>query len=104
MVRYLSNSYKGVGKKTAERLVQEYGSGLFEKLHREPKEVEAVIPAGRFEQLLKGWKADLARRLERTSPDTSPQAEEKEESRPASRRRTRRGGRGRGKEGEPEEG
>ena len=34
LVRYLTNSYKGVGKKTAERLVEEFGSGLFEVLHR----------------------------------------------------------------------
>jgi len=104
MVRYLSNSYKGVGQKTAERLVEEYGSELFDMLHREPGKLEAVIPAGRVEQLLKGWEADLARRLERTSGDESPQADEKEESRPVSRRRTRRGGRGRGKGEEPVEG
>jgi uncharacterized protein (TIGR00288 family) len=61
IVQYLTNSYKGVGEKTAEQLVNEFGAELFAVLHRNPDRLRSVIPR-RAEQLLEGWRADFARR------------------------------------------
>jgi len=100
LVRYLTNSYKGVGQKTAETLVDEFGSGLFEVLHREPERLGTVIMANRLDQLLQGWKADLGRRQGRKSGEAQGREDGPgEEGSAAPRRRTRkgtRGGRGRG--------
>ncbi|HET9950035.1 MAG TPA: hypothetical protein VFQ22_14020, partial [Longimicrobiales bacterium] len=62
IVRYLAHRYKGVGEKTAEALVERYGSGLFQALLEDPHGVAAAIPAGRGEQLLEAWRADYERR------------------------------------------
>ncbi len=62
IVRYLTHRYKGVGEKTARTLVERFGSGLFETLHRDPSAVERVVPAGRAEQVLAAWRADYERR------------------------------------------
>ena len=62
-MRYLANSYKGVGKKTAEALVDAFGKDLFDVLQRSPERVREVVPR-RAEQVLTGWRADYARRKE----------------------------------------
>ena len=62
ITRYLT-SYKGVGKKTAEQIVENFGARVFEVLQTEPKRVKNVIPAGRADQLISGWEEDLRRRL-----------------------------------------
>ena len=99
LIRYLTNSYKGVGEKTAQRLVNEFGAGLFEVLHRDPKRLESVIRADRVGQLLEGWKADLGRRLERRAGETQGQGTGTTESAPPARPRTRKSTRGRGRGG-----
>lgn len=99
LIRYLANSYKGVGEKTAERLVNEFGSGLFEVLHREPERLGSVIRAGRVDQLLEGWRADLGRRLERMTGEARAQEKTSKESGGQPRRRTRKGTRGPGRSG-----
>ncbi len=96
LVQYLTNSYKGVGQKTAERLVEEFGIGLFEVLHREPERLGSVIMANRVDQLLLGWKADLGRRLGRMAGGGQGREIEAKESPGSPRRRTRKGTRGRG--------
>lgn len=65
MVKYLSNSYGGVGEKTAESLVDALGAELWQVLQTEPSRVEEILPAARAEKVLEGWKADFARRRER---------------------------------------
>ncbi len=62
IVRYLAHRYKGVGEKTAETLVEKFGTGLFAALQDDPAAVAAVIPQGRADQLLEAWKADYERR------------------------------------------
>ena len=71
MIGYLTNSYKGVGKKTAEALVKEFGDSLFEVFQNSPKRVNDVVPR-RAEQVLAEWRTDYARRTEGTQAAESP--------------------------------
>jgi uncharacterized protein (TIGR00288 family) len=61
-IRYLSNSYKGVGKKTAEILVEEFGEHLFEILESDPERIHQVVPQNRAERVIEAWHEDLRRR------------------------------------------
>jgi uncharacterized protein (TIGR00288 family) len=112
IISYLTNSYKGVGKKTAESLVKAFGSELFTVLSQDPGRITEIVSGRRAEQLLEAWKLDFQRRSEREGqgeggqapiedrPEGSPVSPEAEEVPPtdkkvAPRRRTRRGGRSR---------
>jgi hypothetical protein len=89
-----------VGRKTAERLVEEFGSGLFEVMHTEPGRLASVIRSDRVDQLLEGWKADLERRTlkgEGARAEKQGGSDASESSPP--RRRARRGTRGRKRNG-----
>jgi hypothetical protein len=104
-IRYLT-SYRGVGRKTAEALVEGFGENLFGVLQNEPERLETVVPSGRAEQVLQAWKADYQRRL---SGGSSPRVDsapittapavgngdpgQRTQQGGAGRRRTRRGGR-----------
>lgn len=90
-LRYLSNSYRGVGKKTAEALVENFGEQLFTVLHTDPDKVRSVVPPGRADAVLEAWSEDLARR----SADEGSAAD----NRGGNRNRGRRGRRGRGGRG-----
>ncbi|GMR13491.1 MAG: hypothetical protein BMS9Abin29_1701 [Gemmatimonadota bacterium] len=61
MVQYLCNSYGGVGKKTAELLVETLGDSLFSVFQNDPARVHQLVPR-RAEQVLDGWRSDYARR------------------------------------------
>jgi len=61
MVQYLCNSYGGVGKKTAEMLVETLGESLFSVFQNDPARVHQLVPR-RAEQVLNGWRSDYARR------------------------------------------
>lgn len=65
IVKYLSNSYAGVGKRTAETLVGALGDQLFQVLHSNPSRVGELLPPARAARVLAGWKADFQRRSER---------------------------------------
>ena len=105
VVKYLSNSYGGVGKRTAETLVDALGDRLFQVLASEPSKVGEILPPARAERVLAGWTADFERRsarhvragegIETASVATltiEPQAgEEEEAARPRRGRRTRGG-------------
>jgi hypothetical protein len=115
-IRYLTG-YRGVGRKTAEALVEGFGENLFGVLLNEPQKLEAVVPAGRAEQVLEGWKQDYLQRTGRAgaapadepdaepasfvaAPDSpGPEALEADNGRPEGkgRRRSRRGGRKNGR-------
>ncbi|MEX0856260.1 MAG: PIN domain-containing protein [Gemmatimonadota bacterium] len=80
VVQYLTNSYGGVGKKTAETLVEALGERLFVELQKDPQKVAELLPPARAEKLLEGWHADLRRRKDRYGggdaapplPDSAP--------------------------------
>jgi hypothetical protein len=93
-LRYLTNSYKGVGKKTADALVESFGEDLFAVLHTQPDRVRSVVPAGRAEALLEAWREDFARRT--TGGGGAPGGNDEGNSRGGGRGRGRRGRRGRG--------
>ncbi len=73
MVLYLTNSYRGVGQKTAETVVDAFGADLFKVLQSDPSRVTALLPPARSEKLLEGWTADFERRLERLASETGSQ-------------------------------
>ena len=68
IVSYLTNSYGGVGKKTAEALVEAFGRDVFTVFESDPARVAEVAPR-RAPQVLAEWKADLERRS--TPPPSS---------------------------------
>ncbi len=73
VVQYLTNSYKGVGKKTAESLVEALGDQLFPTLQENPERVRELLPPARAEKVLEGWAADYARRgKEAGGPSAGP--------------------------------
>ena len=61
IVSYLTNSYGGVGKKTAESLVEAFGANIFDVFETEPGRVAEIVPR-RASQVLAEWRADFARR------------------------------------------
>ena len=61
IVSYLTNSYGGVGKKTAESLVEAFGADIFTVFETEPGRVAEIVPR-RAPQVLAEWKADFERR------------------------------------------
>jgi uncharacterized protein (TIGR00288 family) len=64
-IAYLTNSYKGIGEKTAETVVEAFGERLFEVLNNEPDRVRDLLPGSRGEQLLEAWDEDIERRVVR---------------------------------------
>ncbi|MEX0980159.1 MAG: NYN domain-containing protein [Gemmatimonadota bacterium] len=78
VVRYLTNSYAGVGKKTAESLVEAFGDRLFPTFHSDPDRVAQVIPARRAEKVLEGWRSDYERRQGRAASQDDQGEEEKQ--------------------------
>jgi uncharacterized protein (TIGR00288 family) len=77
ITEYLSASYKGVGKKTAETLLERFGPDLFEAMQERPSEIRGMLDERRAGALLEQWTADYARR-------TSAKTRGDEESRPTS--------------------
>ena len=60
--RYLANRYRGVGAKTAERLVEAFGDRVFQVLHETPDRMEGVLPPNRVAKVREAWQEDYARR------------------------------------------
>ena len=63
IVSYLTNSYKGVGRKTAEALVKAFGNDLFKIFQSAPHRISEIIPQ-RAERILAEWRKDYERRVE----------------------------------------
>jgi len=74
IISYLTNSYKGVGKKTAESLAGAFGSELFAVLKDDPDRITAIVSGRRAEQLFEAWKLDYQRRSERGSQGAGSQS------------------------------
>jgi len=94
-VRYLTHRYQGVGKKTAEKLVEGFGEDIFTVFQEEPQRVQDVIPSARAETVLKQWKEDYDRRrarIEREGEGGAPTSPGGQEKRRQARRRGAEGG------------
>jgi uncharacterized protein (TIGR00288 family) len=90
IVQYIIKTYRGIGRKTAETLVDEIGAdGVFGALHGAPDRVKAVVGGKRGDTLLDAWRDDYAARI----------ASRKEDGDGGERKRGRRGGRRRGGRG-----
>jgi hypothetical protein len=61
IIQYLANSYRGVGGRTAEMMVEAFGADIFRVFHEEPERVREIVPR-RADQVLDAWGADFARR------------------------------------------
>ena len=92
-VRYLTHRYRGVGKKTAEKLVEGFGEDLFTVFQEEPQRVQNVIPSARAETVLEQWKEDYDRRRARIEREGgAPSSPGGQEKRRQARRRGAEGG------------
>ena len=69
---YFANRYKGVGVKTAERLVEEFGAEVFGVLQNAPQRVGKVLSQRRAETVLDNWAADYKRRSEALAKAAPP--------------------------------
>ncbi|MEX2465912.1 MAG: NYN domain-containing protein [Gemmatimonadota bacterium] len=67
IVRYMTHRYKGVGQKTAETLVDQFGADVFTVLRDDPERIKNAVPARRGEQVLEAWELDYDRRTEATA-------------------------------------
>ncbi len=76
VIRYLSNSYQGVGQKTAEALIDAFSAeGVFQGLNDQPDRVKEILGGGRrTEVLLNAWQRDYRRRTT-GGHSSGPQAE-----------------------------
>ncbi len=92
---YLSNSYRGIGIKTAESLVAAFGSDVFRVMLQEPDRVREQLGARRADALLEQWIDDHARRLAESSAPGGSSPAPAPETPPQRSVRGRRGGRGR---------
>jgi uncharacterized protein (TIGR00288 family) len=74
VIRYLSNSYQGVGQKTAEALIETFGADrVFNGLNQEPEKVREVLGSGRrTDILLEAWQRDYRRRSTAGAGDKQP--------------------------------
>ncbi|HET8654204.1 MAG TPA: NYN domain-containing protein [Longimicrobiaceae bacterium] len=100
---YLTNAYRGVGKKTAEQLLDAFGRDLFRVLAMEPGRVREVLGDRRANAILEQWQADHSRRTAEL-PDAPAAAETQAETpaaEGAAKPRARRGGRGGRKKATP---
>ena len=80
---YFANRYKGVGIKTAERLVEHFGPKVFHVLQRDPDRVREVLTRSRADSVLTAWAGDYERRrkaLSKTAP-TAPAASRRRDGR-----------------------
>ncbi len=77
--RYMANRYKGVGVKTAEKLVDSFGSRIFDVLQHSPERIHRVVVRVRAESVLDAWTVDYQRR---TGQAAAKRSENRRESEP----------------------
>ena len=82
IVSYLTNSYGGVGTKTAESLVEAFGSDVFLVFETEPGRVAEIVPR-RAPQVLAEWRADFERRSAKLLSEKGPPPEPDSTAEPA---------------------
>jgi hypothetical protein len=79
---YLSTSYKGIGKKTAESLLEAFGGELFRVMEEQPQRVREVLGDKRASGLLDQWSADVAGRRPAVAESGRPPKRRARRSRP----------------------
>jgi len=55
----MARGYQGVGRRTAERLVEEFGDQVLEVIDNDPERIENVLPKGRAQAVIEGRRAEL---------------------------------------------
>ncbi len=58
MVERMARGYQGVGRRTAERLVEEFGDRVLDVIDNEPGRIESVLPKGRAQAVIDGRRAE----------------------------------------------
>ena len=59
MVERMARGYQGVGRRTAERLVDEFGDRVLDVIDKEPDRIESVLPKGRAQAVIDARRAEL---------------------------------------------
>jgi uncharacterized protein (TIGR00288 family) len=59
LVEKMARGYQGVGRRTAERLVEEFGDHVLEVIDNDPERIENVLPKGRAQAVIEGRRAEL---------------------------------------------
>jgi uncharacterized LabA/DUF88 family protein len=91
IIEHLTKSYKGIGRKTAESLIDAVGeANVFTALLGSKERVREIVGAKRGDILIAAWEDDYARRIANAEPVSG-------ERPPTRRPGRRRGGRGRKK-------
>ncbi len=88
---YLGTKYKGIGKKTAETLVERFGERIFDVLREHPEEIRTVLDERRAGTLLEQWTADYESRVAAATPPAESAAGD-EPAPSTGKPRARRGG------------
>ena len=58
LVERMARSYQGVGRRTAERLVAEFGKAVMDVIDNEPGRIEKILPRGRAQAVIDGRRAE----------------------------------------------
>ena len=69
---YLANRYKGIGVKTAARLVEHFGTDVFKVLHDQPDRVKELLLRARADSVLAAWATDYERRSKSLPKQAAP--------------------------------
>jgi hypothetical protein len=59
VVEKMARGYQGVGRRTAERLVEEFGDQVLDVIDNEPGRIEEILPRGRAQAVLDGRRSEL---------------------------------------------
>ncbi|MGH7459023.1 MAG: NYN domain-containing protein [Longimicrobiaceae bacterium] len=82
MRSYLMNSYKGVGARTADTLIEAFGKDLFRVLSEDPGRVRGLLGEGRARALLEQWSGDQPERPP-ADPEDAKASESESDAAPA---------------------
>jgi len=58
LVEKMARGYQGVGRRTAERLFEEFGDQVLDVIDNEPGRIESVLPKGRAQAVIDGRRAE----------------------------------------------
>ena len=59
VVEKMARGYQGVGRRTAERLVEEFGDQVLDVIDNEPGRIEEILPRGRAQAVIDGRRSEL---------------------------------------------